>query len=138
MREVPLEVMEDRGVGKASLKVERLCALLDPRRKAVGADQLVNGSAALRTRAENDLKGVIAELAAAQMQPSAPAPVSVLDLKPAEPALKKKRLLRLEERHQARVRAAAGGGGDNGSVEPQTAVTGRRVLIGQDVLVYLA
>ena len=55
--EVLLEVMEDKGVGKASLKVEHLCALLDPRRKALGADQLVNGSAALRTRAEEDLKG---------------------------------------------------------------------------------
>ena len=37
MREILLEVMEDKGVGKASLKVERLCALLDPRRKAFGA-----------------------------------------------------------------------------------------------------
>ena len=38
VREVLLEVMEDKGVGKASLKVERLCALLNPRRKALGAD----------------------------------------------------------------------------------------------------
>ena len=42
------------------LRPERLCALLDPRRKALGADQLVKGSAALRTHAEEDLKGVIA------------------------------------------------------------------------------
>ena len=33
VREVLLEVMEDKGVGKASLKMKRLCALLDPRRK---------------------------------------------------------------------------------------------------------
>ena len=57
MREVLLEVMEDKGMGKTSLKVKRLRALLDPRRKALGADQVVNGSAALRTRAEEDLKG---------------------------------------------------------------------------------
>ena len=57
MREVLLEVMKDKGVGKASLKVERLFTLLDPRRKALGADQLVNDSASLRTRAEEDLKG---------------------------------------------------------------------------------
>ena len=38
MREVLLEVMEEKGVGKASPKVERLCALLDPRRKALSAD----------------------------------------------------------------------------------------------------
>ena len=37
-RRVLLEVMEDKGAGKASLKVKRLCALLDPRRKALGAD----------------------------------------------------------------------------------------------------
>ena len=58
VREVLLEVMEDKGGGKASPKAERLCALLDSRRKTLGADQLVNGSAALRTRAEEDLKGV--------------------------------------------------------------------------------
>ena len=98
-------------MGKASLKVERLCALLDPRWKTLGADQLVNGSAALRTRAEEDLKGVIAEYADAQTQPSAPVPAPVLDVEPAEPAPQKKRLSRLEERREARVRAAAGGAG---------------------------
>ena len=112
MREVLLEVMEGRGVEKASLKVERLCTLLDPRRKALGADQLVTGSVALRTRAEEYLKRVIAEVADAQTQPSAPVPAPVLDVEPAKPAPKKKRLSRLEERREARVRAAAGGGGD--------------------------
>ena len=51
-REVLLEVTEDKDVGKASLKVEHLCALLDPRRKALCTDQLMDGFAALRTRAE--------------------------------------------------------------------------------------
>ena len=37
----------------------------------------------------------------------------------------------------ARGKAAAGGVGDSGSAEPRAAVTGRRVLIGQEVLVYL-
>ena len=84
VREVLLEVMEDKGVGKASLTVERLCALLDLRRKALGANQLVNDSAALRIRAEEDLKGVIAEFAVAQTQLSAPVPEPVLDVEPAE------------------------------------------------------
>ena len=57
MRKVLLEVTEEKGVGKALLKVERLCALLDPRQKGFSADQLMNGSAALRTCAEEDLKG---------------------------------------------------------------------------------
>ena len=138
VREVLLEVMEDKRVGKASLKVKRLCALLDPRRKVLGTDQLVNGSAALRTRAEEDLKGMIFDFADARTQPSAPAPAPVLDVEPAEPAPEKKRLSRLEERCEVRVRAAAGGGGDSGNAEPQATVTGRRVLIGQEVLVYLA
>ena len=77
VREVLLEVMEDKGVGKASLKMERLCALLDPRRKALGADQLVNGSEALRTRAKEDLKGVIAKFADAQTAVGACAGASV-------------------------------------------------------------
>ena len=98
----------------------------------------MNGFAALRTRAEEDLKGVIAMFADAQKQPSAPVPVPVLDVEPVGPAPKKKRLSRLEERREARVRAAAGGGGDGGSAEPQAAVTGRRVLIGREVLVCLA
>ena len=124
--------------GKASLKVERLCALLDPRRKALGADQFVNGSAALRTHAEEDLKGVIAEFAYAQTQPSAPVPAPVLDVKPAKSSPMENRFSRLEERREARVRAAAGGGDESGSAEPQAAVAGRRVLIEREVLVYLA
>ena len=137
MREVLLEVMKDKSVQKASLKVERLGALLNTSRKALGADQLVNGSAALRTRAEEDLKGVIAEFAGAQTQSSAPVPAQVLDVEPVEPSPKKRRFSRLEERREARVRAAAGCGGDSGNAESQAAVTGRRVLIGRGMLVYL-
>ena len=36
------------------------------------------------------------------------------------------------------MRAAAGGGGDSGSAEPQAAVTGWRVLIWREVLMYWA
>ena len=73
----------------------------------------------------------------AQTQPSAPAPTPVLDVKPAEPAPNEKKFSRLEERREARVRAAAGGGGDSCSAEPQAVVTGRRMLIGREMLVYL-
>ena len=73
------------------------------------------------------------------MQPSALVPAPLLDVEPAEPALNTKRLSRLEKRGVARVRAVAGGGGgDSGIAEPQAAVTGRRVLIERDVLVYFA
>ena len=69
---------------------------------------------------------------------SAPVPAPVLDVEPAEPALKKKRLSRLEERRDARVRAAASGGGNSDGAEPEAPVTGWTVLIGREVLVYLA
>ena len=69
---------------------------------------------------------------------SVPVPAPVLDVEPAKPAPKNKKLSRLEERCEARVKAAAGGGGDSGSAEPQAAVTGRRMLIGRQVLVDLA
>ena len=133
---VLLEVMVDKSVGKVSLKVERLLVLLDSRRKALGADQLVNDSADLRTQVEQDLKGVVAEFADAQTKPSAPVPAPVFDVQPAEPAPKKKTLSKLKERREARVRAANGGGGD--SAEPPATVTGRRVLIGREMMVYLA
>ena len=90
VREILLEVRKDKGVGKASPKVKRLFALLDPRWKALGADQLVNGSAALKTRAEEDLKGVITEFTNAQTRPFAPVPAPMLDVEPAEPAPEKK------------------------------------------------
>lgn len=137
VREVLLEVMEDKGVGKASLKVERVCALLDPRRKSLGADQLVNGSAALRTRAEADLKAVIAEFADERTLSPAPVPAPVVNVEAAEPAPKRKKPSRFEERRAARVAAAAASIG-SGGVGPQASVTGRRVLMGREVLVYLA
>ena len=61
-------------MGKATLKVERVCALLDPRRKSLNNSQILNGSAALRTRAEEDLKALI-ETFADEHTPS-PAPLA--------------------------------------------------------------
>ena len=54
VRDVLLKVMAEKGLEKATLKVERVCALLDPTRKSLDNSQIVNGSAALRTRAEED------------------------------------------------------------------------------------
>ena len=39
VRDVLLEVMAGKGLGKATLKVERVCALLDPRRKSLDNSQ---------------------------------------------------------------------------------------------------
>ena len=59
VRDVLLEVMAEKGLRKATLKVERVCALLDPWRKSLDNSQIVNGSATLMTRAEEDLKALI-------------------------------------------------------------------------------
>ena len=39
VRNVLLEVMAEKGLGKATLKVERVCALLDPWRKSLDDSQ---------------------------------------------------------------------------------------------------
>ena len=57
MRDVLLKVMAEKGLGKATLRVELVCVLLDPRRKSFDDDQFVNGSAALSTRAGEALEG---------------------------------------------------------------------------------
>lgn len=137
VREVLLEVMEDKGVGKALQRVERLSVLMDPRRKTLDATHLRNGSATLRNRAEADLKAFIGKFTAEAAPPTpAPAPAPVVDVEPAEPALKKSKSSRLDERRVARNAAASVGG--SGTVEPQGPVTGRRVLIEREMLVYLA
>lgn len=40
------------------MPVERICALLDPRRKDCSAEHLVNGDAHLKTSAVDDVKNV--------------------------------------------------------------------------------
>ena len=89
VRDVLLEVMEQKHLGKACLTVERMCTLLDPRRK-LSADQFVNGSAALRTRAEGDLNQLIAKFADGPTPSSAPVVAPVVDAEMAAPAPKKK------------------------------------------------
>ena len=51
--------MVEKGLGEATLKVKRVCALPDPRRKSLDNSQIVNISAVLGTRAEEDLKALI-------------------------------------------------------------------------------
>lgn len=141
LRDVLLEKMEEKQLGQATLKVERICALLDPRRKTLGADQLVNGNSTLRMRAEADLELLVSEFEDAQApQPvPAPAPAENDTTKP-RPA-KKKKMSILEQRRAARLEAAAAGGGSSGGTVHQSsgaALTGRRVLLGREILVYLA
>ena len=72
-----------------------------------------------------------------QYKASNPVPAPVVE--PAEPATKKKKYSRREKRRMQRVQAeASGGGGGSGGDELQPTVTERRVVIGREVLVYLA
>ncbi|CAB1100363.1 unnamed protein product [Ectocarpus sp. CCAP 1310/34] len=101
--EVLLDVMREKGVGSAQVAVERLAAVMDPRRKLLDSDQLENGSADLRKKAEDDLKAVIAkfDVGPSTESTAVPAPAPVVNTDPAEPAPKKKKVSRLEERRAA-------------------------------------
>ncbi|CAB1106218.1 unnamed protein product [Ectocarpus sp. CCAP 1310/34] len=137
--QVLLEVMDEKGVGKALQWVERLSVLLDPRRKTLDDTHLRNGSSDLKTQAEADLKAFIGKFAQ-ESAPSTPAPAPVVNVDTAEPARKKKKpTSRLEQRRAARLaEAVAGGGGGSGTTDPKAAGAGRRVLIEREMLVYLA
>ena len=58
VRDVMLSRLEKKELGQARMPLERICALLDPRRKDCSAEDLVNGSAALRALAIDDVKRI--------------------------------------------------------------------------------
>ena len=119
--------------------VERVCALLDPRRKSLDKSQIMNGSAALRTRAEEDLKALIETFADEHTPSPAPLPASsVVNQEIPEPAPKRKKPSRMDKRRAARVAAAVAGSTGNEGAQPLPSVTGRRVMISRELVVYLA
>ena len=70
---------------------------------------------------------------------SAPLPASSpVNQETVEPAPKRKKPSRMEERRAARVAAAVAGSTNNGGVKHLPSVTGRRVMIARELLVYLA
>ena len=87
MRDVLLEVMEQKHLEKASLTVERMCALLlDPGLKKLSADEFMNGSAALRTCAEGDLNQLFAIFAHGRTPSSEPVVAPVAEAETVAPA----------------------------------------------------
>lgn len=58
VREVMLSRLEKKELGKARMPVERICALLDPRRKDCSDMHLINGGADLKASAVEDVKNV--------------------------------------------------------------------------------
>ena len=137
--DVLLEVMAEKGLGKAAPNVERMCALLDPRGKSFDNSQFVNGSVARRTRAEEDMKALIKTFADEHTSSPAPLPASsAVNQETTEPAHKRRKLSRTEERRAARVAAAVAGSTGNRGAQSLPSVTGRRVMISRELLVYLA
>ena len=135
MRDVLLEVMAEEGLGNATLKLERVCALLDPWRKSLDNSQIVNGSATLMTRAEEDLKALIETFAEEHTPSPTPLPASsVVNQETAEPAPKRKKPSRMQERRAARVAVAVAGSTGNGGAQPLPPVAGRRVMISRELL----
>ena len=58
VREVLLSKLKNKELGRARVPVERICALLDPRRKDCSAQHLVNGNVHLKTSDIDDVKNV--------------------------------------------------------------------------------
>ena len=90
------------------------------------------------TLAEEDL--TLIETFADKHTPS-PAPLtasSVVNQETAEPAPKRKKPWRMEERRAARVAAAVAGSTGNGGAQALPSVARRRVMISRELLVYLA
>ena len=59
MREVLPSKLKKKELGRARVPVERICALLDRRRKDGSAQHLVNGNVHLKTSAIDDVKNVV-------------------------------------------------------------------------------
>ena len=107
--------------------------------KSLDNSHVVNGSKAFRTPAEEDLKALIETFADEHTPSPAPLPASsVVNQETTETAPKRKKPSRMEERRAARVAAAVAGSTGNGGAQSLPSVTGRRVMISRELLVYLA
>ena len=49
--DIMIAKLDKKKLGQATMPLERICALLDPRRKECSADYLINGSSILKTSA---------------------------------------------------------------------------------------
>lgn len=58
VRDVVLSRIAKKGLGEASMRLERICALLDPRRKECSLEHLINGTEEVKADAIDDVKSV--------------------------------------------------------------------------------
>lgn len=143
VRAMLLEGLESKELGQANTKAERICALLDPRRKSCSAAHLVNGGPAVQAAAETDLHEIAnsfvdvqARASSSAAAPSAGGPAGAAGLGGSpEPPHKKKRLSVLEQRRKDRLAQAKGDGCGIGLPGVHTR---RSMLIQRELRIYLA
>lgn len=145
VRNVMLERLEKKELGQARMPLERICALLDPRRKDCSADHLVNGSAELKKLAIDDVKSVAERFVEPVLSVSSAAGGggggSGGDDGSTPPAPKKQMVASdLEERRRARLakvksRASSGAGA---AAQQGPAAATRRMLIARELRMYVA
>ena len=145
VRRVLLSKLAKKKLGTARMPVERICALLDPRRKDCSDDHFINGGEPLKTSAIADVKNV----AKTFVDPSnGPAPSATGDGSGAggsgsggdgsnPPAPKKAKASYLEERRLKRLAKHKESAASSSSASPSAAVR-RAALIGKELPLYMA
>ena len=145
VRRVLLSKLAKKKLGTARMPVERICALLDPRRKDCSDDHFINGGEPLKTSAIADVKNV----AKTFVDPSnGPAPSATGGGSGAggsgsggdgsnPPAPKKAKTSYLEERRLKRLAKHKESAASSSSASPSAAVR-RAALIGKELRLYMA
>ena len=144
VRRVLLSKFAKKKLGTARMPVERICALLDPRRKDCSDDHFINGGEPLKTSAIADVKNV----AKTFVDPSnGPAPSATGGGSGAggsgsggdgsnPPAPKKAKKSYLEERRLKRLAKHKESAASSSSASPSAAVR-RAALIGKELRLYM-
>lgn len=141
VREVVLSRMENKELGEATMPLERICALLDPRRKECSYQHLMNGSSVLKDAAIDDVKCVVRTFAEVDVgwASSIPGGGGAGGGKESnQPAHKKQKVLsNLEERRLERV-AKAKSASASRAAPVRVPAAKRRAIIDRELRMYLA
>ena len=156
VRDTFLSRLESKGLGEASMPLERICALLDPRRKDCSEEHLLNGSAALKADAISDVKNVAKTFVDPVVVPASPAEDGSGSSggnggsggggsggsgsgsgEPNQPPPKRQRPSALEERRRHRLASSKASSSSRASSEGKSTVT-RRSVIERELRMYVA
>ena len=159
VRDTLLSRLESKGRGEASMPLERICALLDPRRKDCSEEHLHNGSAALKADAIADVKNVAKTFVDLVVVPASPAEDGSGSSgggssgggsggggsggsgsgsgEPNQPPPKRQRPSTLEERRRHRLASSKASSSSRASSEGKSTVT-RRSVIERELRMYVA